>query len=85
MTLCGAAVNTHEHGAGNNMTVKTSLSPPVRKGSQKSSYFLDTNPDIYLMHCPGTQCLLCLWERWPRREYSDSVLQEPFRTHLARG
>src|SRR6266516_3232763 len=37
----------------------------------------DTKPDIYPMRCPGIQCLFGLGDGQSRREYQDSMLEEP--------
>jgi hypothetical protein len=64
MTLCRAAVGYPRTRRGQQHDVQDQPESIDLKGLSKvKPYFLDANPDIYPMRCPGTQCLFCLRER----------------------
>jgi hypothetical protein len=53
--------------------------------SEVKPCFLDTEPDIYPMQCPGTQCLFCLGDVSLAATIRTRCFKNPIHTHPARG
>jgi hypothetical protein len=74
-----AAVSTHRRGA------KTSPSPvDLEEETEVKPCFLDTEPDIYPMQRPGTQCLFCLGDVSLAASIRTRCFANPFHSHPTR-